>query len=218
MRSAIVLCAGRSQRFSGGQKNKTLYRLNGKPLFLYSIEALKALDLIVMVIRGSERTRFEEYLDGYDIVFVEGGERRQDSVVNALRVIPQSSKVLIHDGARPFLTSDLVQRVENKIRSGRCVVPAILSDDTLRIEQNGKYTFIDRNKVFRMQTPQGCIAGEALELYERFSKIDLPDDAMAFEMAGLDVKIVEGDKRNLKITTKEDIPILEHYMTVDKSF
>lgn len=209
MRSAIIVCAGNSSRFSGGRENKTLYLFEGKPIFLYSVEIFKKLDfdLIVVVVKVEEKELFDKYLHS-DVKIAYGGLRRQDSVLNALDLVPSQSKVLIHDGARPFITEKLVKDVLSEIKPKRCVVPAIKSEDTVRIENAGKYTLVDRNKVFRMQTPQGCIAGEITELYKKFSHFDLLDDASAFEMEGLEVKLVEGDKRNIKVTTREDIKIL----------
>jgi 2-C-methyl-D-erythritol 4-phosphate cytidylyltransferase len=207
VRSAVILCAGNSLRFSAGSENKTLYLLNGKPIFVYSLETLTKVgfDLVVLVVKPDEKKKFEKYIQDEEIRIINGGKRRQDSVMNALEVIPAESAVLIHDGARPFLTVDLIKRVLNDISSKRCVVPAIKSEDALRIEDGGKYRFVDRNKIFRMQTPQGCIAGELLDLYRRFFEIDLLDDAMAFEMANLDVHLVDGDKKNIKVTTKDDV-------------
>jgi|YelNatPaOPRAMG01_1025707.scaffolds.fasta_scaffold06565_1 2-C-methyl-D-erythritol 4-phosphate cytidylyltransferase len=210
MKSAIIVCAGNSSRFSGGRENKTLYLFEGKPIFLYSVNVFERLnfDLIVIVIKAEERKSFDKYLNP-KLKIVYGGPRRQDSVLNALDLVPADSEVLVHDGARPFLTNKVVKDVLSEIRSKRCVVPAIKSEDTIRIENAGKYTLFDRNKVFRMQTPQGCIAGELASLYKKFSHVDLLDDASAFEIEGLEVKLIEGDKRNIKITTKEDIKILQ---------
>ncbi|MGC9218824.1 MAG: IspD/TarI family cytidylyltransferase [Athalassotoga sp.] len=210
MKSAIIVCAGNSSRFSGGRENKTLYLFEGKPIFLYSVNVFERLnfDLIVIVIKAEEKKSFDKYLNP-KMKIAYGGPRRQDSVLNALDLVPADSEVLVHDGARPFLTDKIVKDVLSEIRSKRCVVPAIKSEDTIRIENAGKYTLFDRNKVFRMQTPQGCIAGELAVLYKKFSHIDLLDDASAFELEGFEVKLVDGDKKNIKITTKEDLKILQ---------
>ncbi|MGC8545416.1 IspD/TarI family cytidylyltransferase [Athalassotoga sp.] len=210
MKSAIIVCAGNSSRFSGGRENKTLYLFEGKPIFLYSVNVFERLnfDLIVIVIKAEEKKSFDKYLNP-KMKIAYGGPRRQDSVLNALDLVPADSEVLVHDGARPFLTDKIVKDVLSEIRSKRCVVPAIKSEDTIRIENAGKYTLFDRNKVFRMQTPQGCIAGELAGLYKKFSHIDLLDDASAFELEGFEVKLVDGDKKNIKITTKEDLKILQ---------
>ena len=208
MTSAILLCAGRSTRFSVGAQNKTLYLLKGKPLFMYSIGVFKecGIDKVIIVIRKEERENFEKFTSTLgNIEFVTGGRRRQDSVANALNHLYDDEKVLIHDGARPMITKKLVERVLNKIQPQMCVVPVIPIDDALRMEKSGKLFSIDRTKVFRMQTPQGCIAGELKEFYEKFKNMYFYDDAAAFEEAGLQVKDVEGDKRNIKITTVEDI-------------
>ncbi|HEU24063.1 MAG: hypothetical protein C0176_07455 [Mesoaciditoga sp.] len=214
MKSAVIVCAGNSTRFSKGM-NKVLYPLGGKKVFSYSLEIFKKLnfDLILLVVKKEEEEFFKDEISE-NVRIVYGGVRRQDSVLNAIDLIPQNSPVLIHDGARPFLTERLVEEVLSKIRPGRCVVPAIKSEDTIRIENNGRYSLFDRNRVFRIQTPQGCIAGELSQLYRRFAHLDLSDDAAAFELANLEVEIVEGDKKNLKITTYEDVKVLETMMKI----
>ncbi len=214
MRSVIIVCAGNSSRFSGGRENKTLYLFEGKPVFLYSVEAFEkfGFDDITVVVKEEEREAFEKFSTSHNFKIIKGGLRRQDSVLNALKELPYDCEVLIHDGARPFVTKDLIKNVLSEIKHGRCVVPAIKSEDTIRIEVDGKYKLFDRNKVFRMQTPQGCIAGEIKELYEKFSKLDLLDDASAFEIEGREVKLIDGEKRNIKITTPEDINLLRTLM------
>ncbi len=200
MTSVIILCAGESRRFSGGGENKTLYLLNGKPLFIYSLETFRnwGADRAVIVTRKEERAAFESFLEEFDgIDMVIGGKRRQDSVCNALETLPKDEIVLIHDGARPMISKDLIERVAEKVTDGRCVVPVISSEDALRIEIDGKFTTLDRSKVFRMQTPQGCFAGELLRLYRRFESRYFYDDAAAFEEVGLEVWPVHGDGKNL---------------------
>lgn len=212
MTSAILLCAGRSTRFSAGTQNKTLYFLKGKPLFMYSIGVFKecGIDKVIIVTRKEERENFEKFISTLDnIELIIGGKRRQDSVANALNHLGDDEKVLIHDGARPMITKKLVERVLNKIQPQMCVVPVIPSDDALRIKKSGKLVSVDRTKVFRMQTPQGCIVGELKELYEKFKNTYFYDDAAAFEKAGLEVKNVKGDKKNIKITTLDDMVFLK---------
>ncbi len=210
MTSAVLLCAGKSSRFSKGLMNKTLYKLNGKPLFMYSLEAFEdwGVDEVILVVRKQERNIFEKFTASFSNIKISfGGERRQDSVMNALNIISAEEHVLIHDGARPMLSSELIERVAGLISEKRCVVPVIPSDDTLRIEENGKLVTLDRSRIFRMQTPQGCIAGELKALYKRFYDVYFYDDAAAFEKAGLEVFPVEGDRKNIKITTQDEIKL-----------
>ncbi len=214
MSTAIVLCAGASTRFSSKGQNKTLFLLRGKPVFLYSIEKFIELGMkIVIVVRNNEEAIFKGFLRNENISFVHGGQRRQDSVLNALKVLEEEERVLIHDGARPLVSVELIQRVLANISLHRCVVPAIPSEDTLRIEKCGKLYFIDRKKIFRIQTPQGCMAGELKELYEKFRSQNFYDDASAFERAGLDVLAVPGEKSNLKITTFEDVKFADFFLS-----
>jgi 2-C-methyl-D-erythritol 4-phosphate cytidylyltransferase len=206
--TAIILCAGASTRFSDGKSNKTLYTLNGKPIFIHSVENFFSygVEKMVLVVREDEKSIFESFLPSKEkILFAFGGKRRQDSVLNALSLLEEGEKVLIHDGARPLVSTDLIDRVAKAIEPHKCIIPVIPSEDALRIKKNGKLRSIDRERVFRIQTPQGCIAGELRELYQKFKDEYFYDDAAAFEKKGMDIEFVKGNKRNIKITTKEDI-------------
>ncbi|WP_036221692.1 IspD/TarI family cytidylyltransferase [Mesoaciditoga lauensis] len=208
MTTAIILCAGSSTRFSQGKSNKTLQMLNEKPIFMYSVEKffVCGVEKIILVVKKEEKPLFEKFLPNEgDFSFAVGGNRRQDSVMNALKLVEDEEKVLIHDGARPLISVDLINRVKNKVAPHACVIPVIPSEDTLRIEKYGKLYTIDRNSVFRIQTPQGCLAGELKELYEKYRSEYFYDDAAAFEKAGLIIRSVEGSKENIKITTNEDL-------------
>ena len=201
MTTAIILCAGSSTRFSAGKKNKTLQLINGKPIFMYSLEKFKAfgLESVILVVKENERELFEKFIhDLKNIRFAIGGKRRQDSVLNALKLLKDDEKVLIHDGARPLVNHGVIKRVVEKISPNVCVVPVIPSEDALRIQKNGKLYYLDRRNVFRIQTPQGCFVGELRQLYEEFKDIDFYDDAAAFEKKGLKVMGVDGDKKTSK--------------------
>ncbi|WP_456399790.1 IspD/TarI family cytidylyltransferase [Mesoaciditoga sp.] len=215
MTTAIILCAGSSTRFSQGKDNKTLQILDGKPIFMHSVEKFLSCGVkkIILVVKIEEKPLFEKFLPKEEFFsFVVGGNRRQDSVMNALKVIEDNEKILIHDGARPLVSVDLINRVKNKIVPHACVVPVIPSEDALRIKKYGKLYSIDRSKVFRIQTPQGCIAGELKELYQEHENEYFYDDAAVFEKNGIDVIGVMGSKENVKITTKEDIALVTFFL------
>ncbi len=215
MTTAIILCAGSSTRFSQGKDNKTLQILDGKPIFMHSVEKFLSCGVkkIILVVKIEEKPLFEKFLPKEGIFsFVVGGNRRQDSVMNALKVIEDNEKILIHDGARPLVSADLINKIKDKIAPHTCVVPVIPSEDALRIQKYGKLYSIDRSKVFRIQTPQGCVAGELKELYEKYYGEYFYDDAAAFEKSGMDVISVMGNKENVKITTKEDITLAAFFL------
>ncbi len=215
MSTAIILCAGSSTRFSQNGTNKTLFMLKGKPIFLYSIEKFleAGVEKIVLVVKKEEKASFEKFLKDENVSFAYGGKRRQDSVLNALKEIKDDEKILIHDGARPLISVKLIQKVFANISEHVCVVPVIPSEDALRVKKYGKLYSIDRKKVFRIQTPQGCLAGELRNLYEELENFVLYDDAAAFEMRKFEVFPVIGEKVNLKITTLEDIKLAESFLS-----
>ena len=216
MTSAILLCAGKSTRFSGGTQNKTLYLLKGKPLFMYSVSIFEecGIDKVMVVVQEGEKEDFRKFISTFgNVELVIGGKRRQDSVTNALNHFNDDEKVLVHDGASQLIGKELVKMVLSKIQPQTCVVPVISSEDALREKKCGKLVSIDRTKVFRMQTPQGCVAGELKKLYRKFSDTYFYDDAAAFEMAKLDLCVVNGDKKNVKVTTGEDVVLMNFFLS-----
>ena len=186
--------------------------LSGKPIFIHSLEKFFSygVEKVVLVVRENEKSTFESFLPSKKkVLFAFGGKRRQDSVLSALSLLKENEKVLVHDGARPLVSTDLIDRVVKAIGPHKCAVPVIPSEDALRVKKDGKLYSIDRERVFRIQTPQGCIAGELRELYQKSKDEYFYDDAAAFEKNGLGLVAVKGEKKNQKVTTKEDISFLE---------
>lgn len=212
---AIILAGGKGQRFSKDIP-KQFYDLNGYPIIYYSLNAFNSNHFVDEIVVVSSR----EYLEATrDICnpfhkvsnVVIGGETRSISSMNGVMSIRNSnSYVLIHDSARPFLTSELIERLLSNVEETGAVIPVIRSVDTLvKVEKNGYVAnTLDRNSIFRVQTPQ-CFKYEVIfEAYRRYLNkfIDFPDDSYLVIKEGISkVKTIEGDTRNIKITTPEDL-------------
>lgn len=217
---AVIVAAGSGSRF-GGPLPKQFMPLSGRPVVMHSIEALReAIPRVKMtlVISHSEEERWkslcEEYgFDSPDIVF--GGETRFDSVRNALKSVSDDTDlVLVHDGARPFASAEMIQRIiaafENTDVQG--AVPAIKVTDSLRqIMPAGHSEVVDRTVFRAVQTPQAFRASLLLEAYDKAdSSARFTDDASVMEAAGFNnLVITEGSADNIKITNPHDIIIAE---------
>lgn len=211
---AVIVAAGEGRRF-GGPKQFAL--LGGRPLIERCIEKFEnhgGVDTIVLVLPDALMDedlgrRFRKIA-----AIVAGGPRRQDSVRNGLGAVRGSGRdiVLIHDGARPLVASDLIGRtIEETARSGAAVPVLALADTVKEVREGGILGTHDRSVLYRAQTPQGFfyeILEEALATAAREGFVGT-DEASLVERTGRRVATVAGDPRNIKITTPLDLRIAE---------
>jgi 2-C-methyl-D-erythritol 4-phosphate cytidylyltransferase len=152
---------------------------------------------------------------------IPGGAERQDSVYRGLKALgPQTDLVLIHDGARPFVTPDLIDRVAAETRASRAAVAAVPVRDTIK-EVGGDLRVLktlNREGLWEIQTPQGFHYALLLEAYERAFRDGFygTDDAALVERLGVEVKVVPGSRFNLKITTPEDLVLGEALLQINR--
>jgi len=211
--SAVVVAAGRSRRM-GTEDRKVFLEIAGRPVVVHALLALAnhpSIHDLIVVVAEQDIGRTESLLAQHDItgIVVPGGDTRRDSVQSGLRTA-EGDLVLIHDGARPFPSSDLIDRViEGTLVHGACV-PVLPTFDTLRTVTNGflEAETIDRTRVFGMQTPQGFRTEEIRSAIET-SPSSIPDDADALLRQGVQVHTVLGERGNLKVTVPEDLPLAE---------
>jgi 2-C-methyl-D-erythritol 4-phosphate cytidylyltransferase/2-C-methyl-D-erythritol 2,4-cyclodiphosphate synthase len=211
--SAIIAAGGRGSRFGGAQP-KQLQMLGGVPILKRTVDAFLqgyAFDEVVVALPSELAVNPPSYLDS--VIAVEGGERRQDSVANAFRAVAPSSQIIvIHDAARPLVSSAVIERtIDAASRHGAAIaaLPArdtVKRGDALRIIRGT----LPRDEIFLAQTPQAFRVGVLRDALAIASKAtDATDEAMLAEAAGHHVHLVEGDPRNLKITTPEDLEMAE---------
>jgi 2-C-methyl-D-erythritol 4-phosphate cytidylyltransferase len=216
----IVPVAGKGKRF-GGEVPKQFYDLAGQPIIFHTVKKLITSPLIsggVIVCGADDKIQIQDLLnqlpgfaENYKIVI--GGEKRQDSVYTGFENLEGDTNfVLIHDGARPFVSHEIIDRcVYGAEKSGACIA-AIPLNDTIKIIKNGKIVeTVDRNELQRAQTPQ-VFKYEILQDSFRQSKngkINFTDEAAMVENSGYEVHVVTGDNKNIKITTQDDLLIAE---------
>jgi len=196
--TAIIVAAGSSTRM-GEYGDKIFADLCGKSVLQYSLEAFAAAESIDDIIVVTRAENFDK-IHGFRVV--EGGETRAESVRNGLYAIKHESGIVaIHDGARPLISPELIDRVVANCPA----IPVIPVKDTIKQTQNG---FVkntpSRETLYAAQTPQVF----DLAMY-RQAVGNGTDDSEIMERMGVKVKIVEGDERNIKITTKQDLRIAE---------
>lgn len=218
--TAIIAAGGRGARF-GGALPKQLIPLLGRPVLERSVEAFvnhpRVSDLVVAL-----PPELVAAPPGYlrtapkPIQLVEGGDRRQDSVLRAFaRIRPGSEIVVIHDAARPLVTADVIDRTIDAARAHGAAIAAVPATDTVkRSGPDGRVIdTLPRSEIFLAQTPQAFrvdVLRDAFALGD--DTPDATDEAALVERAGHPVHLVQGDPRNMKITTSEDLAMAERLL------
>ncbi len=214
--SAIVLGAGAGKRM-GSETPKQYLPLCGKPLIVYALEAFaqSRVDEIVFVVAPGEISYCrDEIVEKYHIqkvnTIVEGGAERYDSVYAGLQAV-SGEYVFIHDGARAFVSQEVIARcIQNVMETDACVAGVPVKDTIKRCDASGVVEeTLNRSCLWTIQTPQCFRTSLIKEAYDRLYQ-DLPagitDDAMVLEqMMGHSVQMVMGDYDNIKVTTPEDL-------------
>ena len=223
--TAIVLAAGQGKRMNSSVQKQFLM-LKGKPLLYYSLECFQKSKEIedIILVTGKECIDFckQEIIELYGFTkvskVVAGGKERYDSVYAGLCACEDSDYVFIHDGARPFVTEEIISRVKDAVLEFQACIVGMPSKDTIKIadaDQMVKET-PNRSTVWNIQTPQAfsyALIKEAHEIARIQNMETITDDAMVVETyKNAPVRLVEGAYENIKITTPEDILIAEKFL------
>lgn len=212
MFDAIILLAGKGKR-TGLPYNKVFHELNSKPLFRHSLE--KFLELpscrkVVLVCEKTEIAAVQALVSDPRIALTEGGSERQDSVRAGMEAC-ESEVVLIHDGARPFVTGEEIEAVFRATLRSKAAAPGIRPRDTIA-EAGEAYRTLDRNKLWTVLTPQGVYRNlylEAWRLAAAEAYYGTDDISLLAKYLGIIPEIVPGSDKNIKVTTAEDLLFLE---------
>jgi 2-C-methyl-D-erythritol 4-phosphate cytidylyltransferase len=212
--SAIIVAAGEGKRFGSP---KQFASLGGKTVLDWCLEAFESheeVDEVVLVVK--DEAKGKKYIQRYGKVsaVVRGGEKRQDSVLSGFQQLDpvQAEIVLVHDGVRPFIRSALISRVIQKARERGAAIPVIPVEDTIKIvEGEDVKQTLDRERLFRVQTPQGFLYSTLKKALDKASQEGFygTDEASLVERAGERVAVVQGDVRNIKVTTPEELKMVE---------
>lgn len=225
--TAIVLAAGRGTRMESNIQKQYML-LNGKPLIYYSLQAFQksVVDNVILVTgTGEEEYCQREIVEAYGFSkvtqIVTGGKERYHSVFEGLKAAKESDYVLIHDGARPCVTFEIIRKAIDEVKKSKACVIGMPVKDTIKVSDEAEYATAtpDRSKLWLIQTPQAFSYSLVLDAYERLFEREenqkgITDDAMVVEhMTARKVKLVYGSYENIKVTTPEDIAIAEVFLT-----
>ena len=213
-RYAVIVAGGKGLRM-GGDVPKQFLPIGGKPVLMRTIEVFRQVypDIrIILVLPASQQEYWQQLCREYAFVqplqIADGGETRFHSVSNGLRMIPYDTDgiVGIHDGVRPFVSAGTIRRCYEE--SARCgaVVPVVPVVETIRrLREDGTSLTVPRDEYKLVQTPQTFRISLLKEAYRQTYTPFFTDDASVTEAMGVPVRLVEGNRENIKITTPADI-------------
>ncbi len=221
--AVIIVAAGRGQRF-GTELPKQYAALAGATVIRKTLEVFTAhgeVTHIQPVIDPDFAQEFAAAADGIETLApVAGGATRQASVRAGLAALAGVAPdvVLIHDAARPYVTTAIIDAVLDALNDAPGAIPALPVVDTLkRAGADGIETTVPRDGLWRAQTPQGFRYAKIFSAHETFADDNMTDDAALMEAAGQRVLIVPGDENNLKVTTQDDLRRMEELMSPHQS-
>ena len=226
MNTAIIVAAGSGKRF-GTKTPKQFLEIKGKPLFIYTLERFQScseIDEIILVLPSTDTANFLSIIGKYGInklsKVVAGGKTRAESVWKGLNAIRSATAeiIAVHDGARPLVRPEEISECVLKAKeTGAAILVTSVTDTIKQVSEDGKISkTINRTQLRRALTPQ-CFQFEILK--RAFETADLnesaTDESYLVEKLGVKVSIVEGSAKNIKVTTEEDLQLVESLL---KSF
>jgi 2-C-methyl-D-erythritol 4-phosphate cytidylyltransferase len=195
---------------------KQFLELCGKPVLYWSIKAFQEAlpDVhIILVLPATQISMAQIVLQAFqeriDLSIVPGGDTRYASVSNGLAEVPEDAIVLVHDGARPLVSSELIKRCYDGALQQGSAIPVIPVADSIREEAENSSKAISRERLRIVQTPQAFDAAMLQEAFEQPYEPAFTDEATVVEKTGTRVHLVAGERSNLKITTPDDMVIAE---------
>lgn len=220
---AIVPAAGLGKRFSASER-KTFAKLSGTPLVICTLKKLNesaSVTEIIPVLRHEDLAAGLELAESHNLGKIRqiapGGKERQDSVYNALKLVDEDCLVLIHDGARPFISGEMIENLLQEIKDVDGVVPGMPVKETLKevdIKKGIVLSTVKREKLWTIQTPQIFPFKVIKKAYDKAyaDGFHATDDAALVERIGGKIKIIIGSPFNIKITTPEDLKMVEFFI------
>jgi len=222
MNTAIIVAAGKGKRFSA-KKPKQFLEIAGKPIIIHTLrcfENCSVIDEIILVLPAEEIENFRQLAEKFNlkklVKIVSGGDTRATSVLNGLNAVNslKTEIVAVHDGARPLVSNEEITNTIKKAKEtgAACLVAPV--NDTIKEISGGKIVrTVDRTRLRRALTPQ-CFRPEILK--RAFAEINfneaVTDECFLVEKLGIEISVVEGSARNIKITHAEDLAIAEIFL------
>lgn len=221
MKKHIIIVAGGKGLRMGGDIPKQFVPIGGKPVLMRTLEAFytynSAMQLI-LVLPVSQQAYWKELCDAYSFtlphIVADGGETRFHSVKNGLAKVEGNGWVGVHDGVRPFVSTEVIARCYEQVREKHAVIPVVDVVETLRhLTETGSET-VPRSAYKLVQTPQVFDVDLLRRAYQQPYTDAFTDDASVVEALGEQVHLVEGNRENIKLTTPSDLKMAEFLCSI----
>ena len=216
MKKYIIIVAGGKGLRMGGEIPKQFIPIGGKPVLMRTIEAFYAYDSsiqIILVLPVSQQDYWKDLCLEYSFDIphqvADGGETRFHSVKSGLNLVKEDGWVGVHDGVRPFVSSDVIERCYSAAAMWQAVIPVVDVVETVRhLTEEGSET-VPRDRYKLVQTPQVFDVSLLKDAYNQEYTSHFTDDASVVEALGVKVHLVEGNRENVKLTTPFDLKLAE---------
>ena len=214
----VTIVAGGKGLRMGSELPKQFMPIGGKPVLMYTIEQFLKYspDINIIVVLPRNQQEFwnklcEEHNFNIPHTIADGGESRFESSKNGLSLIPDNEQgvVAFHDGVRPFVSIDVIERCFDAARDDYAAIPVMPVTDTLRYVDRGHGHNVERNNFRSVQTPQVFDISLAKQAFDQPYRPSFTDDATVIESLGCQVSMVEGNRENIKLTTPFDLQLAE---------
>jgi len=215
---ALIMAGGSGTRMKTGIP-KQFIEVAGLPVIMHTILRFEQFDpeiQIILVLPENQIDLWAQLCKKHNFSksfkLAKGGETRFHSVKNGLKLIEEEGIVFIHDAVRPLVSVQTLQNCINTTNEKGNALPVIPVTDSVRISENGSSYPADRTKIFLVQTPQTFHTSQIISAYNSVTHSEFTDDATVLESTGVKINLVEGNRENLKITTREDLIIAEAFL------
>lgn len=212
---AIIVAGGSGSRMKSSIPKQFLL-LSGKPVIMHTIEAFHSSRYkpeIIVVLHPETLGQWEELARAHQfnipVTIIKGGANRFDSVKNGLEKVPKDSIVAVHDAVRPIISDALISRAFEEAREFGSAIPAIKTKDSIRQGTQESSIAVNREEFYLVQTPQTFRSELLKHAYETPFEESFTDDASVVEKSGGQIRMIEGNSKNIKITFSEDLQLAE---------
>jgi 2-C-methyl-D-erythritol 4-phosphate cytidylyltransferase len=221
MKKFAIIVAGGSGSRMGSEIPKQFLEISGKPILMHTIQVFYSYDPeieIILVLPEEQQKFWDELCIQYSFSITHrittGGETRFHSVKNGLRLIEGPGIVFIHDGVRPLVSVETLEKCfQNAVKSGNAI-PVLPVSESLRKKKGAESISVDRSLFFNVQTPQTFRTEQIQEAFRQNFDPEFTDDASVAEKSGFRIFLVEGNRENIKITTSTDLIVAEAFLKI----
>ena len=221
MKKHIIIVAGGKGLRMGGDIPKQFVPIGGKPVLMRTLEAFYTYDpamQLILVLPVSQQAYWKELCETYSFtlphIVADGGETRFHSVKNGLAKVEGDGWVGVHDGVRPFVSTEVIARCYEQVREKQAVIPVVDVVETLRRLTGAGSETVPRSAYKLVQTPQVFDVNLLRRAYQQPYTDAFTDDASVVEALGEQVYLVEGNRENIKLTTPSDLKMAEFLCSI----